>query len=290
MASKSELSKHLVPNFAHYTFDFAEQLHLPHHSRQVGPMYFKVGRKVQLFGICCDSNNTQVNYLVDESETIGQNGTKSHGANSVVSMLDHYFSTHSLKESICYCHADNCVGQNKNRFVIGYFAWRALTGKHTQIHLSFMEVGHTRCLVDGHFGLIKKSYRRMDCDALEHLVEATRRLTVHNIPQLFTWQWRNWESLVDPLFKPIPQIRKYHHFRFDASNPGKVYIKEHTNSTEREISIFKKGITAAKVQKAKLPSAIFPAGLTWERQEYLYKEVRPYVKSEYQDITCPPLN
>ena len=110
-------------------------------------MYFKVGRKVQLFGICCDSNNIQVNYLIDESETIGKNGTKSHGANSVVSMLDHYFTTHSLQESVCYCHADNCVGQNKNRFVIGYFAWQVITGKHTQIHLSFMEVGHTRCLV-----------------------------------------------------------------------------------------------------------------------------------------------
>ena len=290
LSSKTELSKNSVPNFAHYTFDFAEQLHLPHHSRQVGPMYFKVGRKVQLFGICCDGNNTQVNYLVDESETIGKNGTKSHGANSVVSMLDHYFSTHSLKESICYCHADNCVGQNKNRFVIGYFAWRVITGKHTQIHLSFMEVGHTRCLVDGHFGLIKKSYRRMDCDTLQHIVEAVRRSTINNIPQLFAWQWRNWETLVDPLFKPIPHIRKYHHFRFDASSPGKVYIKEHTNSTEREISIFKKGITAAKVQKAKLPTAILPAGLTRERQEYLYKEVRPYVRSEYQDITCPPLD
>ena len=48
---------------------------------------------------------------------------QSHGASSVVSMLDHYFSTHSLKESVRYCHAGNCVGQNKNRFVIGYFAW-----------------------------------------------------------------------------------------------------------------------------------------------------------------------
>ena len=121
---------------------------------------------------------------------------QSHGANSVVSMLDHYFSTHSLKESVCYCHADNCVGQNKNRFLIGYFAWRVITGRHTQIHLSFMEVGHTRCLVDGHFGLIKKSYRHMDCDAFEHLVEAVHRSTVNNIPQLFTWQWRNWETLV----------------------------------------------------------------------------------------------
>ena len=62
-------------------------------------MYFKVGRKVQLFGICCDSNNIQVDYLVDESETIGKNGTKSHGANSVISMLDHYFNTHSLKKN-----------------------------------------------------------------------------------------------------------------------------------------------------------------------------------------------
>jgi len=95
------------------------------------------------------------------------------------------------------------VGQNKNRFVIGYFAWRVITGKHTQIHLSFMEVGHTRCLVDGHFGLMKKSYRRMDCDTLQHLEEATRRSTANNILQLFAWQWQNWETLVDPLFKPI---------------------------------------------------------------------------------------
>ena len=122
----------------------------------MGPKCFKVGRKVQLFGICCDSNNTQVNYLVDESETIRQNDTNSHGANSVVSMLEDYFSTHSFKESVCCCHADNCVGQNKNRFVIGYFGWRVLTGRHTQIHLYFMEVGHIRCLVDGHFGLIKR--------------------------------------------------------------------------------------------------------------------------------------
>ena len=49
-----------APRYAHYTFDFAEQLHLPHHSRQEGPLYFKVCRKVQLFGICCDSNNVQI--------------------------------------------------------------------------------------------------------------------------------------------------------------------------------------------------------------------------------------
>ena len=209
--SGSELrsSPDQAPMYAHYTFDFAEQLHLPHHSRQEGPLYFKVCRKVQLFGICCDSNNYQVNYLVDESQTIGQNGTTSHGANSVISMLHHYFSNHSLKESVCQCHADNCVGQNKNRFVIGYLAWRIITGKHKAMYLSFMEVGHTRCLVDGHFGLIKKIYRSMDCDIVEHLADATRRSTVNNKPQLFPWEWRKWDAFINSLFKAVPNVTKY---------------------------------------------------------------------------------
>ena len=36
----------------HLIFDFAEQLFIPSTTRQVGPMYFKVGRRIQLFGIC----------------------------------------------------------------------------------------------------------------------------------------------------------------------------------------------------------------------------------------------
>ena len=75
---------------------------------------------------------------------------------------------------LCQCHADNCVGQNKNRFVLGYFAWRIITGKHEQLCISFMEVGHTRCLVDGHFGLIKKIYHAMDCDTVQHLADVTK--------------------------------------------------------------------------------------------------------------------
>lgn len=278
-----------VPAFAHYTFDFAEQLHLPHHSRQEGPLYFKVCRKVQLFGICCDSNNVQVNYLIDESETIGQNGSKSHGPNSVISMLHHYFSNHSLKESICHCHADNCVGQNKNRFVIGYFAWRIITGQHKQLSLSFMEVGHTRCLVDGHFGLIKKMYRRMDCDTVQHLADATNLSSMNNKPQLFPWEWRAWDNFINSLFKAVPNVTKYHHFRFNSDSPGVVHVRPTLTSAETQVLIFKRGVTAAKVQKATLPEIISPAGLSQERQQYLYSQIRPFVRPEFQDVTCPPL-
>lgn len=55
----------------HYTFDFSQQMFLPHHSRQMSPLYFLVPRKVQLFGVRVDGIPRQYNYLVDENETIG---------------------------------------------------------------------------------------------------------------------------------------------------------------------------------------------------------------------------
>ena len=61
-------------------------------------------------------------------------------------MLHHYLEVHS---------SDNCIGQDKTWYVIVYLLWKILTGKHKKITLSFMCVGHTCCMVDGNFGLIK---------------------------------------------------------------------------------------------------------------------------------------
>ena len=192
-----------------------------------------------------------------------------------------------LNEAICQCHADNCVGQNKNRFVLGYFAWRIITGKHDQLYLSFMEVGHTRCLVDGHFGLIKKIYRTMDCDTVQHLADATTRSSGNNKSQLFPWEWREWDTFINSLFKAIPNITKYHHFRLDSDSPGIVHAKERIDSTETHVSIFKRGVSVRKVRNAGLPRSLSPAGLSQERQQYLYTQIRPFVRPDFQDITCP---
>ena len=146
----------------HYTFDFAEQLHLPNHARQVGPLYFKVPYRVQLFGVCDEARPQQTNYLFGENDTIGENGTKCHGPNCVVSMHHHFFDTHGNGEEECFLHADNCGGQNKNKTVLAYLAWRCIVGLHQQITYYFMITGHTQCLVDGCFGLIKQKYRRSE--------------------------------------------------------------------------------------------------------------------------------
>ena len=215
---KSKEQLELTPSaaeYGHYTFDFAQMLQVPYHARQVGPLFFKVPLKVQPFGICKDSNNTQINYMFDESQSIGVNGSNAHGPNAVVSMLHHYFEHHSGHEPEYHLHADNCVGQNKNRTVVSYLAWRVITGLNKKITLSFMLVGHTRCFVDGNFGLLKRAYRKSDVDTVQQLKEIATKSSRSNIAQMYPWEWREWDNMLDTLFKPVLGIRKYQHFTFN---------------------------------------------------------------------------
>ena len=109
----------------------------------------------------------------------------------------------------CHFHADNCVGQNKNKSVLAYLMWRTLVGLNEEIVLSFMRVGHTRCIVDGCFGLLKKRYRASDCDTMQHLKIAVELSAKCNSVQCFDWEWREWDTFFASSFKPFPGIRKF---------------------------------------------------------------------------------
>ena len=41
------------PPEAHYSFDFAQQVHIPADPLQPGPVYFVTPRKYAFFGVCC---------------------------------------------------------------------------------------------------------------------------------------------------------------------------------------------------------------------------------------------
>ena len=96
----------------HYSFDFAQQVHYPSDPMQPGPIYFLTPRKCGIFGVCCEAIPRQINYLIDEAVDVGK------GSNTVVSLLHHFFETHSLGETDVHLHADNCVGQNKNNTML----------------------------------------------------------------------------------------------------------------------------------------------------------------------------
>ena len=89
---------------AHYSWDYAQQLHYPTDPQQPGPIYFKTPRKCGLFGIVNEGTGVQFNYLIDEAVSGGK------GANNTISLVHHYLQNHGMGEKKAYFHADNCSG------------------------------------------------------------------------------------------------------------------------------------------------------------------------------------
>ena len=162
----------------HYSFDYAQQVHLPSDPMQPEPMYFLVPRKCGLFGVCCEAIPKQVNLLIDERHLV------SKGSNAVISFFDFFFAKYGLGESDASLHCDNCAGQNKNRFMLWYCAWRILTGQHRSISLHFLVTGHTKFAPDWCFGLLKQAFRRTAVSSLADMEAVVNGSATVNQAQL----------------------------------------------------------------------------------------------------------
>ena len=226
-------------------------------------------------------------YLIDEAYNVGK------GANSIISMLHHFFEVHGLGETSAHLHADNCTGQNKNRFMMYYLMWRCMTGLHDHITISFLLVGHTKFAPDWCFGLLKQSFRRTKIGDLEDIANCVAQSSFVNIPQLIgsldgtmfvpTYDWSSFfeETTVKTALKGITQL---HHFRFSKLHPGKVFVKEARNSNEREINLLKD--VSWRPSSQQLPLPVIPNGLSQERQ-YLYDKIREFCPEQKKDIVYP---
>ena len=135
-------------------------------------------------------------------------------------MLSPCFTTTLQSMSLEKKAVFSCRYHNKNRSVVGYLAWRCMVGLHEEIQPSFMIAGHTHCLVDGCFGLIKQKYRRSDCDTLAQLQKVLEDSASVNVSQLFqeptsshpSFKWYDWVSFLDERIKPVIGIRPLQHF------------------------------------------------------------------------------
>ncbi len=273
----------------HYSWDFAQQLHYPFEDQQVGPIYFKTPRRAQLFGVCCEGIPKQVNYLIDEADFLEKN------ANTVISLLDNFFTHHALGETSVYLTADNCVGQNKNNALIQYLMYRVLTGLHTNIELSFLVVGHTKFSPDGYFGLIRHRYRRSKIYTYEQLVKVIEESSPnkHNVCQLYsdnnqpTVVYRNWSDWLAQYFKVIPGITSYHHFKINADERGLITLKTNVDSKEIKMNLINDQGFPYNTP-THLPCSLTPEGLSAERQWYLYDQIRMHIPDDQdKDKTCP---
>ena len=120
----------------------------------------------------------QITYLIDEAFNVGK------GANAIISLLHHFFEHHGLGETEAFMHADNCSGQNKNKYMMQYLMWRVKSGLHTDITISFLPVGHTKFAPDWCFGLAKQTFRRTRVDTLDDIANSVSKSSFVNVPQL----------------------------------------------------------------------------------------------------------
>jgi len=199
----------------HYSFDYAQQVHLPSNPLQPGLFYFLVPRKCGLFGVCCEGLPRQVNFLIDEAHLI------SKGANAVVSYLHFFFENYGLGETDVHLQCDNCSGQNKNRIVLWYFAWWVATSRHRSVSLNFLTAGHTKFAPDWCFGLLKQGFRRNVVSSLEDMASVVNESAVVNVAQLVGKEdgtslvpVADWDAFLSTSFRPMPGIKKCHHLRY----------------------------------------------------------------------------
>ncbi len=290
LISSSANSREIV---MHYSWDFSQQFYYPYEDQQVGPIYFKTPRRAQLFGICCEGIPRQVNYLIDEADFTEKN------ANTVISLLDHFFNHHGLGEQSVYLTADNCVGQNKNNAIIQYLMYRVLTGLHNKIELSFLVVGHTKFSPDGYFGLIRRRYRRSKVytyNQLAKLIEDSSS-NGHNICQRYrdynhstpNIVYRDWSSWLSRYFSAIPLITNYQHFKIGKEKRGEVILKTDVDAEEEQVFIMKKDFPYSELKRPKrLPKRLMPQGLSPERQKYLYDKISVHIpNASDRNDTCP---
>lgn len=204
-----------------------------------------------------------------------------------------FFASHGVGETDAQINADNCGGQNKNNFVIWYYCWRILCGMHDSILYSFLIAGHTKFSPDWCFGLIKQSFRRRYVSSLFDLMEAVDQSTVTgvNISKLCGLHdgtvlvpVYDWVKFLEPFFKKIPGISKFHHFRFTKEHPGVLFCRLLSGSEEIEFHILKD--PAVRPQNH-LPLPVVPLGLDEDRKRYLYREIREFCRPGTEDLVAP---
>ena len=100
--------------------------------------------------------------------------------------------------------------------------------------------------------------------------------------------WYNWHEHMDKYFRHFPGISKYYHFRLDASEPGTLFAKEYEDSEEIQYKIALSDDFLDAILE--LPTEITPPGMSADRQQYLFDNIRQFCATEEAaNLTCPGL-
>ena len=155
-----------------------------------------------------------------------------------------------------------------------------------------MVAGHTRCLVDGCFGFLKRKYRRSDCFSMEQLAQVVNESAAPNVAQCIPGSgvtWRKWDAFFLLHFKKVPKIRSMHHFEFSSADvDGTVKYRRNVEDVWSSTKLLKATTNKEQLIEAELPPVLPPGGISRQRASYLYNDIRQFVPNAFEDTLCPP--
>ena len=129
---------------------------------------------------------------------------------------------------------------------------------------------------------------------MDHVVDVVKRSSPAGLNKAQCYkagkdfQYLDIKSILGIYFKKLNGLEKYQHFLFEASNLGTVKVQEVANGSFVEFNLLKIRRTDIFEEIRALSILVLtPPPLDYKRQEYLYHNIRPFVKDEYKDITCP---
>lgn len=213
----------------HFVFDFTEKVLLPKILNQPGQLHFITGLKVDINGVY--SSNTG---RADLYGLIEGHWPSNKTANTVLSMLHHTIERRTSCDNVnshgkkLVLHADNCTGQNKNKYVLFYIIWRALMGFEDEVQLCFLIVGHTKNVCDGFFGHVKRNCLKNDIYTPKAMMDVIQNSSVNTDCISGTMvAWFQWKEMFERYFK-VPngfKISEYHVFKTQRTYPGFLFAK-----------------------------------------------------------------
>ena len=280
-----EHSKLQQPNTYICSFDYSENILVPHLIETPGIFFFKTRRKIDLFGITNESTDRQLNFLIDEPFKI------SKGPNSVISMLDYYIKRNIPEGVKLIFYADNCAAQNKNSTMIAYLCYLAkIIKRHPQIELYFMISGHTKFTPDRHFGTIKSKIRTENCFSIQNLIgeQGLIKKSAYNndviaykdpITRMVEFDWFDWKNYFNKKFIPCKGIQKWHAVKI---HPGgeEILVANYIDQNYESVKVMKKDESLLESV-----SKIIPEGFDDARKNEL-KFFKDYVTSDHHAFVC----
>ena len=192
---------------------------------------------------------------------------------------------------------DNAGGQNKNNVTIWFYLYLVICGYFESVELNFMIPGHTKFKCDGSFGLIKKLYRKTTVDCVDHIVEVVKRSSTAGLNKAQCYengkgfQYLDLNSVLGIFFKKLSGLQKYQHFFLkqlilELSKLKWLLMVLLLNliywKPEKQVFLnYQRDIKSFSIL------VLTPPPLDYKRQEYLYHNIRPFVRDEFKDISCP---